>query len=170
MFKYIDKSNSWSGNAVAMKNLNYRMSTSQTGTIYCFHMLWSPGSPTGGKCMKTAVSIQGGACFNKVLVTLISLDHVSSRVKLNQWRVLNFGLDISRNCTENPCSFLGLQCIIFIRFFKERVTQENLLPIFLPLQHFDFPWDISQRRKLSWLYKYSQLEEAFFGYLFVLVL
>lgn len=119
---------------------------------------------------KTAVSIQGGACFNKVLVTLISLDHVSSRVKLNQWRVLNFGLDISRNCTENPCSFLGLQCIIFIRFFKERVTQENLLPIFLPLQHFDFPWDISQRRKLSWLYKYSQLEEAFFGYLFVLVL
>jgi len=81
---------------------------------------------------QTAVSIEGGARFNKVLVTFISLDHVFLPGKIKSMKGLNLVLDISRNCTKNPFSFLGLQCIIFIRFFKERVTQENLFPIFLP--------------------------------------
>ena len=67
MFKYIDKSNSWSGNAVAMKNLSHRMSTSQTGTIYCFHMLWSPGPPTGGKCMENSSEHTGWSLFQQGL-------------------------------------------------------------------------------------------------------
>ena len=67
MFKYIDKSNSWSGNAVVMQNLNYRMSTSQTGTIYCFHMLWSPGSMTGGKCMANSSEHRGWSLFQQGL-------------------------------------------------------------------------------------------------------
>lgn len=52
MFKYINKSDSSSGNAAAMQKLNYRVSPSPTVTIYCFHVLWSPGSLAGCKCME----------------------------------------------------------------------------------------------------------------------